>query len=63
MTRNMNIVKSLLHFPIVHVFSNEEFGEGLSYIHVPRHTVSYLFEAFEDLKRELAFKSNIQVLI
>jgi len=59
----MNIVKSLLHFPIAHVFSNEEFGEGFSYIHVPRHTVSYLFEAFEDLKRELAFKSNIQVLI
>ncbi|OLS16573.1 MAG: hypothetical protein HeimC3_53190 [Candidatus Heimdallarchaeota archaeon LC_3] len=53
-TKNKNLFKNitsgLLMFPITHIFTNEEMGEAIGYIHIPKHTIGPFLSQIEELK-------------
>jgi hypothetical protein len=47
----LNIKKWLLHFPIVHVFTNEVLHQGLAYLHIPRQFFSHFIDYISNLSQ------------
>jgi hypothetical protein len=47
----LNIKKWLLHFPIVHVFTNEVLHQGLAYLHIPRQFFSHFIDHISNLSQ------------
>lgn len=49
-----NFVNGLLSFPISHIYYNENLGEGLGYIHLPKPILALFLDSIDDLKEQFS---------